>query len=103
LPRYAVIKNSEVVNIIEAPESAPLSMLVPEADDFIEETDQTGTIYIGGKFSIEVGKFKMPAPYPSWIWHENLFSWEPPKAHPGQGILAYWDEEAIEWVIIDSI
>ena len=43
--------------------------------------------------------FLYPQPYGSWILNEETCLWEPPVAHPNDGNMYEWNEEAIEWII----
>ena len=46
----------------------------------------------------KLDEFIARRPYPSWIWGEELFRWDPPIPDPGNRGDYYWDEEAGNWI-----
>lgn len=99
MPNYAVIQDGTVVNVILADDDAEsvLALLLPEADEFIVPDDTTGPAYIGG--DLHDGRFRPPAPFPSWEWDGDA-AWQPPIPYPGDGAAYEWNEEQGGWVAI---
>jgi len=51
---------------------------------------------IGDTYNEPQDRFEPTSPYPSWVWNEKLYSYEPPSPRPdGQH---NWNEEALSWV-----
>ena len=44
--------------------------------------------------------FIPPRPYQSWIFNEQLCSWDPPTPEPKDGKLYRWDEYTASWVLM---
>ena len=42
--------------------------------------------------------FIAPKPFASWTLDTGTYKWEPPVAHPNNGVSCYWDEAALAWV-----
>jgi hypothetical protein len=40
-------------------------------------------------------------PYNSWSLNEETAQWEPPVAYPNDGERYTWDEEAVDWALIE--
>lgn len=97
---YAVVgEDSFVENIIVADNDdavVPLKMLIPEANDIIYVTEENGPAYIGGQYVN--GKFRIPRPYSSWSWSDELNSWQSPIPYPQDDKVYTWDEELLSWV-----
>ena len=97
---YAFIKNSEVFSIIvfDNPATELLEQFKIEhgADEIIPVTNiyvSPGDIYLNGKFSPK-------QPYPSWIFNEGLYLWNPPVAYPADDLVYTWNEETLSWVSV---
>lgn len=97
---YAVLDNAgTVTNIVTADNdnaAAVLSLLLPAAADIRLTTQETGPAYIGGDLHGE--RFRMPQPYPSWAWDDELWSWVAPVPYPEGGNGYYWDENLQNWI-----
>jgi len=96
MSNYAVMQDDVVVNVVLADEDSEgvLSLLIPDADDFIIVTDETGQAYVGG--DMLDGRFRPPAPYASWEWADD--AWTPPIPYPQDGAAYVWDEEQGDWI-----
>lgn len=96
---YAVVNDDGIVDNIVAsdnPEAVDvLRMLIPDAHEIVLATDETGPAYING--DLIDGKFRMPSPYPSWIWDQAASAWFAPIPYPEGGTYV-WDENATSWV-----
>jgi len=53
---------------------------------------------VGFTYDETLDAFIAPQPFPSWSLDAHTFTWEPPVAHPADGGLYHWDEEAGVWV-----
>ena len=45
--------------------------------------------------------FIPPQPYPSWTLDEDTCLWNPPAAHPDDGLLYEWNEENLAWDLVE--
>ncbi len=102
--KVAVIKDSKIINVVIADEEEAINTLkifLPEMDDFIVETEDTGPAIIGGTFLNN--KFVPPSMYPSWIFDENTWSWKAPKPAGSipNGKYVQWNEELLDWELFD--
>jgi hypothetical protein len=98
---FAVIKNGVVENAIVGESMAVMAALVPDSE-LIEQTEQTGPIYVNGTY--EDGVFYPEQDYKSWVKDPVAKMWVPPKAHPENvpaGKFVQWNEEKIDWDILD--
>lgn len=100
----AVIKNNQIINVVvvDQLESAKaLSIFLPDMDNFILVTEETGPAFIGG--NILNNKFVMPSPYPSWTFNESSWTWEAPKnvGEVPSGKYVAWNEDLQEWEFFD--
>lgn len=95
---FALIKNSEVINLIEAePDfTDALRFMFSDADDLVEVTEDKGLAYIGGTYLN--GKFKPAKPYESWVFNETIWNWDAPEPRPTDGKPYVWDEDTLNWV-----
>lgn len=41
-----------------------------------------------------------PQPYSSWTWDGT--AWQPPTPYPDDGGLYQWDEETLQWVVVEA-
>lgn len=54
---------------------------------------------IGYTYDAERDAFIAPQPFPSWIFNEDILSWESPVEFPfDSGIPHDWDEENEQWI-----
>lgn len=88
--KIAIIENNKVVNVIVG-EPKTVAELFEQTQPV---TETTGNPWIGARFNGE--KFEPQQPYPSWLWNEKTFDYDPPKPKP-EGIYR-WDETAGDWV-----
>ena len=60
--------------------------------------------YAGIGYSYDAARdaFIPPKPFASWLLNEDSCLWQAPVAHPGDGAMYSWDEEAGEWVAVES-
>jgi hypothetical protein len=59
--------------------------------------------YAGIGYSYDAARdaFIPPKPFASWLLDEDSCLWQAPVAHPGDGAMYSWDEEAGEWVAVE--
>ena len=57
---------------------------------------------IGYSYSEELDVFLTPQPYPSWSLNKTNKLWEPPLPYPDDKNLYQWDEDIINWVVIEQ-
>jgi hypothetical protein len=56
---------------------------------------------IGFTYDADFDAFIPPKPYPSWLLDEKDFYWKPPKPEPIDGFTYAWNEETLDWRIVD--
>lgn len=88
--KIAIIENNKVLNVVVG-ELETVAQLFEQTQPV---TETTGIAWIGARFNGE--KFEPKQPYPSWVWNEETFDYDPPKPKP-EGIYR-WDETAGDWV-----
>jgi hypothetical protein len=95
--RVAVLDGIHVVNcsVVESVDAARALFPNQRIVEFTDENLAT----VGGTIDESTGKFIIPKPYPSWVWHEEGHSWIPPKAIPHDStFMVVWSEEVGDWV-----
>lgn len=102
MSNWAVMQGGVVTNVIVADEDAAdiLRLILPDADEFIAVTDETGPALIGG--DMLDGRFRHAQPYPSWVWVGESWSWAAPVPYPEGGNGYTWDEDAQTWVAMPA-
>jgi hypothetical protein len=53
---------------------------------------------IGGRYDSANDVFIAPKPYPSWVFNQSKFDWEPPVPCPNDGMHYIWQESTVSWV-----
>jgi hypothetical protein len=104
MENVAVIKDNVVINIVTVDEIesiGALNLLLPEMDDFVLQTEETGTAFIGG--TILQNKFVSPSPYESWSFNEATWQWEAPVAYPADGKIYTWDDASGTWSLVEFV
>ena len=94
---YAVVRSGVVENAVVADSAdmeTPLSLLIPDADEIVLVTEETGPCFIRGTFVN--GVFRPPQPFPSWTWDETRRGWAAPIEYPADGVFT-WNEATQEW------
>jgi hypothetical protein len=56
---------------------------------------------IGYTYDFVRDAFYAPQPYSSWTLNEDTCKWEAPSAYPTDGKSYVWDEETIDWKLIN--
>jgi len=92
----AVIKDGVVVNTVVWGDSLPQQL----PDFLVIKLEPNVRAGIGYTYS-DVDGFRPAAPYPSWLWNNDV--WEPPTPMPEpdeDNPEPYeWDEETLSWVV----
>lgn len=98
MPKYAVIKNLEVINVIEAEsletaESATGFTCV----EYTDEPAEPGGTYDGSSFIKK-------KPYQSWVLNSDK-EWEAPVVRPEDTETHnyIWDEDSVSWLAVDVV
>lgn len=60
------------------------------------ENDEVG---IGYTYS-EIEGFRPPKPFESWLWNNNIKSWEAPTPLPDEDNIYEWNEVTQSWVMV---
>ena len=56
---------------------------------------------IGYTYDASRDAFIAPKPFESWVLDEETCRWESPVAYPDDGGQYTWDEEAVDWALIE--
>ena len=59
--------------------------------------------YAGVGFTYDTTKdaFISPQPFPSWTLDEDTCLWNPPTAHPDDGLRYTWNEDTLAWDLVE--
>lgn len=57
---------------------------------------------IGYTYDVQRDAFIPPKPFASWIFNEDVCSWEAPVPYPDYDKVYEWDETTTSWVLIDK-
>lgn len=90
MQRYAIIKDGNVVNVIEY-ESQPSNPPPGFDDTYIAVQSDVASV----GWTYNNGVFIKPQPYPSWTLKNN--KWEAPITMPEDGKYYLWDEINLDW------
>lgn len=99
---YALLKDSEVINIILFDDSSDEDLnnfiLESGADSSVILTEETGKPLVGYVYDNEV--FFGPSPFPSWVKDYTLKTWVSSVALPEDSFRQVydWNEETLSWV-----
>jgi hypothetical protein len=115
---FAKIENNIVTNVIVAEDEFIQSGVLGEPSSWIKTSYNTregihlqggeplrkNFAGIGYSYNKDLDAFIPPKPleYESWILNEEKCIWEPPIKMPSDGKSYYWDEELLEWVLLDE-
>ena len=56
---------------------------------------------IGFTYDSEKDAFIAPKPFDSWILNEETCSWEAPVNYPQDQLFYFWNEEELNWELVD--
>ena len=118
MAHFAKVENGIVTQVIVAEQDFIHSGAVGNPENWIQTSYNTygGVHLLGGTplrknfagvgftYNIEKDAFIPPKPlqYESWILNEEKCIWEAPIEMPNDGKPYYWDEELLEWVLLDE-
>lgn len=111
---FAQIKNGIVTNVIVADQSFIDTLTDPQ--DWLETSYTTyGNVnsdggapfrgnYAGIGFTYDAVNdvFIPPKPYPSWLLDTATWLWNAPIPMPDNGLVYYWDEATLSWVLYQN-
>lgn len=118
MAHFAKVENGIVTQVIVAEQDFINSGAVGNPENWIQTSYNTygGVHLLGGTplrknfagvgftYNIEKDAFIPPKPlqYESWVLNEEKCIWEAPIEMPSDGKPYYWDEELLEWVLLDE-
>ena len=118
MAHFAKVENGIVTQVIVAEQEFINSGAVGNPENWIQTSYNTygGVHLLGGtplrknyagigfSYNEEIDAFIPPKPleYESWILNEEKCIWEPPVEKPDDGNQYYWNEELLEWVLLDE-
>ena len=56
---------------------------------------------VGAYYSDELDQFSAPKPFPSWNI-DDAMNWQPPAPYPTDGGQYFWDEDSLNWILIEG-
>ena len=56
---------------------------------------------IGFTYDSELDAFIPPKPFPSWTLVKKTCQWKPPIAYPTDGFTYSWNEEQLDWELVN--
>lgn len=115
MAHFAKIENDLVTNVLVVPDEQE-----HRGEEYLNEIGLEGrwiqTSYnanlrgkfagIGDYYNSELDRFEEVSPFPSWVWNEDDYCYEPPFPKPEDrqtpenpnGVLYRWDEDTVSWV-----
>jgi hypothetical protein len=103
---YALVKNNIIVEMFYAQydsEERIIERLKEHTYDFYINCTEYGQQLCVGDSVTEDGYVRSIPSYPSWVWNNDLRTWESPKGpHPKDGQKWAWDEDSLGWVVCGS-
>ena len=118
MAHFAKVENGIVTQVIVAEQEFINSGAVGNPENWIQTSYNTygGVHLLGGtplrknfagigfSYNTEIDAFIPPKPleYESWVLNEEKCIWEPPVERPDDGNLYYWNEELLEWALLDE-
>jgi hypothetical protein len=118
MAHFAKVENGIVTQVIVAEQEFINSRAVGNPENWIQTSYNTygGVHLLGGTplrknyagigffYNAEIDAFIPPKPleYESWILNEEKCIWEPPVERPDDENLYYWNEELLEWALLDE-
>lgn len=118
MAHFAKVVNGIVKQVIVAEQDFINSGVIGNPENWIQTSYNTyggvhklgGTPFrknfagVGFTYNTEKDAFIPPKPlqYESWILNEEKCIWEAPIEMPSDGKPYYWDEELLEWILLDE-
>ena len=85
-------------NIVERVESV-VNEVIKDSNGV--EQEQLGINFLKTLYN-EPNAFISPKPYNSWILNETTCNWDAPVAYPNDGQFYKWNEEILNWELING-
>lgn len=99
MKNFAIITNDNIVeNIVVSEEANAVQLIFGSSRTIVEESDSTGTPYIGAEYRADVNKFIPVQVYESWSFDEESWQWIAPVARPADNKFYYWKESGLNWI-----
>lgn len=118
MAHFAKVENGIVTQVIVAEQEFINSGAVGNPENWIQTSYNTygGVHLLGGTplrknfagvgftYNVEKDAFIPPKPlqYESWVLNEEKYIWEAPLEMPKDNKAYYWNEEQLEWVLLDE-
>jgi hypothetical protein len=110
MKKYIILdKENKVLNVISFADDHNENLekfvfITENADKIVELKDPDAFCAIDGIYHEDIDKVKPPKPFPSWIWDEVEWIWICPIPIPENpnNYRYYWDEENIQWVLVEN-
>ena len=105
-----IVVNNETLENLEFPESESVGQEFIASlgfDGVWKQTSYNGNFRvnyagIGHSYDEDNDVFIAPKPYESWILNEETYQWDPPLEYPNDGNSYLWNENALEWKMIEN-
>lgn len=94
--KFAIIENDKVANLIVAESMKAVKVFMPDAE--IIEVSEADLPFagVGQTYDRTAERIVPIQPFPSWVWNESDWKWDPPVPHPGDGRYT-WDEDNVRF------
>lgn len=104
MAKFAIHDGQTVINVITADSKKTAELITGMQVLEIKE------IPYGIGWYLENSKWYAPSLYPSWIWDEASYNWQPPLPMPEDvrsvdnpnGKIYEWDESVVNWVEVQG-
>lgn len=103
-----IVVSNDDINNLPFPESEPVGILwiqnwSGDTSSVWKQTSYNANFRrahagIGYVYDADKDAFVLPKPYPSWIFNEDLWIWEPPIPYPTGDKYYVWNEETTSWI-----
>ena len=109
-----VDSTGKVVNVISAMREQ-IASRIGDGFVYVESSDER-TALMGGKYFADTDTFSIATPFDSWVWDNDLRTWQPPTPKPNDDTwtqtfldgfetereLWVWNETDLEWQRTDG-
>ena len=58
---------------------------------------------IGYAYNTYHNAFIPPKPFESWLFNDNMLDWYPPVPYPEDGKYYIWNEDSVNWEMVDAL
>jgi hypothetical protein len=106
MSHFAKVIDSKVIQVIVAEPDFFDTFIDSSPGEWIQ-TSYNGTIRknyagIGYTYDRIRDAFIAPQPFHSWVLVEETCQWTAPTVRPSDGKVYVWDEETINWIVIEE-